>query len=153
MEQEKKGTRERNANGQFIKGNEIGKETRFDIGNKFSTVYKDEYPSLLIEYVNRCKETGELPMEEGFANENMIAIRTLSNWLADKDKYPRLATAYAYLIAEQKKMLVLLGLTERYNAQLVKFLLSANHGMSEKSQQEINAKTDNTFKVDIKVID
>jgi hypothetical protein len=145
--------KERDANGRFMPGNTIGEETRFQIGHKFSTVYKDEYPSLLIEYVNRCKENDELPMEEGFANENMIAIRTLTGWLADKEKYPQLAIAYAYLIAEQKKMLVLLGLTERYNAQLVKFLLSANHGMSEKSQQEINAKTDNTFKVDIKVVD
>ena len=74
-------------------------------------------------------------------------------WIKHPEKYPHFAIAHSYMYTEQKKMLVLLGLTERYNAQLVKFLLSANHGMSEKSQQEINAKTDNTFRVDIKVID
>jgi hypothetical protein len=153
MAEETKGTRERDKNGRFIKGNEIGKETRFSIGHKFSTVYKEEYPSLYVAYTDRCKEDGELPMVEGFANENKIAIGTVMEWIKHPEKYPHFAIAHSYMYTEQKKMLVLLGLTERYNAQLVKFLLSANHGMSEKSQQEINAKTDNTFRVDIKVID
>jgi hypothetical protein len=153
MAEETKGTRERDKNGRFIKGNEIGKETRFYYGHKLSTVYKDEYADLLMAYVDKCEEEGKLPMLEGFITENHLESRTVAGWAADKEKYPQFADSHAYLKATQKKMLVLLGLADQYNAQLVKFLLSANHGMSEKSQQEINAKTDNTFRVDIKVID
>ena len=68
-------------------------------------------------------------------------------------KYPRLALSYARLLNKQKLMLIQMGLQEQFNVQMVKFLLSNNHGMSEKTSAQVDAKTDNKFEVNIKVID
>ena len=57
------------------------------------------------------------------------------------------------MLAKQKKLLIEKGLTNVFNPQIVKFLLSNNHGMSEKTAANIDAKTDNKFEVNIKVVD
>ena len=104
--------------------------------------------------ITSAKVKVEAKVLEDFAIKFNIPIRTLRRWIAeseDEEKYPRLALSYAYLLARQKQILIDRGLRETYNSQLVKFLLTNCHGMSEKAN--IEAKTDNKFEVNIKVID
>jgi hypothetical protein len=51
----------------------------------------------------------------------------------------------------QKQNLLANGLLERYNAQLTKFLLINNHGMSEKVEQDNNVTI--SVKIDDEIAD
>ena len=55
MSQTKKpaGTKKRNAKGQFVKGNKIGEETRFQKENEAACKYKEEYCDKLMEFFNQ----------------------------------------------------------------------------------------------------
>jgi len=52
---------------------------------------------------------------------------------------PEISEALAKIKEYQKAQLIEGGLEQRYHAGFTKFLLSANHGMSETSKQETNA--------------
>ena len=55
MSQTKKpaGTKKRNAKGQFVKGNKIGEETRFQKENEAACKYKEEYCDKFMEFFNQ----------------------------------------------------------------------------------------------------
>ena len=131
------------------------KGVEFEKGNLAAFKYKEEYADMMMLYAD--DESLIYPSIEDFAMRNKIPVRTITRWVAeakdDEDKYPRLAIAHAYLLARQKQILISRGLMEQYNSQLVKFLLANNHGMSEKTSAQVDAKTDNKFEVNIKVID
>lgn len=130
---------------------------RFEKGNQAASKYKEEYADLMMKYAD--DDSVVYPSVEDFASRYKIPIRTISRWIAeskdDENKYPRLADSHAHLQSKQKQSLIERGLLDRYNASIVKFLLTNNHGMSEKTSAEVNAnaKTDNKFEVNIKVID
>lgn len=131
------------------------KGVEFEKGNLAAFKYKEEYADMMMLYAG--DDSLIYPSIEDFAMKNKIPIRTITRWVAeakeDEEKYPRLATSHAYLLARQKQMLIDRGLCETYNSQLVKFLLSNCHGMSERTAAQVDAKTDNKFEVNIKVID
>lgn len=123
---------------------------KFTVGNiPANRKYKDEYAELLLRYFLNPENV--FPTLEDFAVSNNIAIRTLMNWISEAEKYPRLAVAHAQAMAIQKQKLLVGGLTEKFNAQMAKFLLINNHGMSEKIEQQV--KGDGSFSVNIKVVD
>lgn len=128
---------------------------KFEKGNQAAFKYKEEYADLMEQYAN--DESVIYPSVEDFASKHHIPERTLYRWIAeskeDEERYPRLADTYAHLQYRQKQVLIERGLVEKYNASIVKFLLANNHGMSEKTAAEVNAKTDNKFEVNIKVIE
>lgn len=130
------------------------KGVEFEKGNLAAFKYKEEYADMMMLYAD--DDSLIYPSIEDFAIRFKIPIRSLRRWIAeseDEEKYPRLALSHAYLLARQKQMLIDRGLRETYNSQLVKFLLSNCHGMSEKTAAQVDAKTDNKFEVNIKVID
>ena len=129
-----------------------GENGQFVPGNDAASKYKDEYADWMRAYVNGGYTI--IPTLEEFCVNHDLPERTVARWVEEKaDKYPRLATQYARLLSKQKAMLVQFGLNETFNANIVKFLLTNNHGMSEKTSANIDAKTDNKFEVNIKVID
>lgn len=130
----------------FQPGNEIGKETRFKEGNTLRKKYKSEYAESLLMYFLNCEN---LPTVEGWAVENNIAIRTVYSWMSNEDKYPRFAAVYAQAKAIQKAKLIQNGLSEKYNATLVKFLLVNNHGMSDKIEQKLDGESNASITVNI----
>lgn len=132
----------------FEKGNQIGKETRFQPGNTLCKKYDVKYADSLLEYFMKSEKC---PTIEEWAVENKLAIRTVYHWATNENKYPRFASAYAQAKAIQKNKLVQNGLLEIYNASLVKFLLVNNHGMAEKVEQEV--KADAKLEVNINVVD
>ena len=133
----------------FKPGNETGKDTRFKKGNTLRKKYKPEYADSLLAYFLSCDHC---PTLEEWAVNNNLKIRTVYDWTEDEEKYPRFATTYAQAKAIQKNNLVQNGLTERYNASIVKFLLINTHGMSEKIEQKVDGKTDASITVNIREV-
>lgn len=131
--------------GKFEKGNQIGKETRFAKGNTLSKKYKTEFADSLFRYFLDSQGSPIMPTLEEWAIVNHIDIRTAYYWISDEEKYPRFASVYAQCKALQKSKLIQLGLTELYNAQIVKFLLTNNHGMSEKAVSDTTV----TYKIEV----
>lgn len=145
----KNGRRKPNS-GQFKPGNTIGMETRIKPGHVLSTKYEEDYPQKLLDYFADCPDV--FPTIEGFAIKYDIAIRTVRYWAVDEEKHPLFASAYAQCIAMQKQNLIANGLLERYNAQLTKFLLINNHGMSERVEQKIEGETKAEVTVEIREV-
>ena len=127
---------------------------KFEKGNLAAFKFKPK----VVDDMDIYTDSGYLvvPTLEEFCELHKLPMRTVSRWLAeakeDEEKYPRLANSYARLQNKQKMLLIQMGLSDQFNVQLVKFLLANNHGMSEKTASEVNAKTDNKFEVNIKVI-
>lgn len=78
--------------------------------------------------------TVQLPTREGFAKFIGKSVDALSDW--EKD-HPEFSGALRQLDAEQKQRLIESGLAGDYNPVIAKLLLSANHGMAEKSEQDV----------------
>lgn len=132
----------------FEAGNEIGKATRFKNGNTIACKYKEAYADDLLMYF--LDESEVFPTLEGFSVKYGLAIRTVKQWVEDGEKYPRFALAHAQAMAMQKQKLLIGGLTEKLNPQLVKFLCINNHGMKDKVETDI--KSDGGFEVNINVL-
>ena len=77
--------------------------------------------------------TVNLPTREGFASYIGVSHDALSDW---EIKYKEFGVALANLDAEQKKRLMNEGLAGNYNPIIAKLLLSANHGLAEKTEQK-----------------
>lgn len=135
--------------GRFQKGNTIGYETRFQPGHTLSTKYQDEYADQLLEFFT--DPDVEFPTIEGFAKKYHIAIRTVYDWIEAPEKYPQFALSHAQAMAIQRDKLLVGGLTEQYNSQIVKFIAVNCHGMKEKIEQEV--KGDATINVNISFFD
>ena len=132
--------------GGFKKGNTIGFETRFQPGNIKASKYDESYCELMLNYFTDPDEV--FPMFEGFANRLGVVSDTLREW---RDTQPRFRDTYARCLDIQKQKLLVGGLTERFNAQIVKFMAINNHGMKEKIEQEF--KGDATINVNISFFD
>lgn len=131
------------------------KGVEFEKGNLANFRFKQEHVDLMDKYVDGGYTV--VPTLEEYCEQANLPYRTVSRWVNeakdDEEKYPRLAYSYARLQAKQKMLLIQMGLSEQFNAQIVKFLLTNNHGMSEKTAAQVDAKTDNKFELNIKVID
>jgi hypothetical protein len=151
----KKAEKKKNSSGPPKQKAPMPEGVLFEKGNQAAFKYREEYADLMMNYAN--DESVIYPSVEDFAKRYNIPVRTLSRWVAEskenEEKYPRLADTHAHLQFRQKQVLIEKGLTDKYNASIVKFLLANNHGMSEKTAAEVNAKTDNKFEVNIKVIE
>lgn len=121
---------------QFKEGNTIGSETRVKPGERLASVYCAKYPDSMLEYAMR--EDVIYPSLEGWCMSENVAIRTAYDWL---ESHPHFADAYSQLKYVQKQRLEERGLTNRYNPQIVKFLLENNHGMKEKKETEISGSS------------
>ncbi len=83
-----------------------------------------------IEYVLRVN----LPTIEGFARFIGVNKTTLYEW--DK-KYPDFSNSLDKIRIEQQTRLINEGLAGNYNPTIAKLILSSNHGMREKTEQDI----------------
>ncbi len=152
----KKTTTKRNKKGQFVKGNSVGKETRFEKENAAACKYKDEYCEMLIEYFSQpatrieYKETyfkGELssrtpivvpneyPTFEMFAAKIGVTTRTLQNWCEES---PRFSFYYARAKEIQLGKLTSNAIMGLYNPLYAKFEAVNNHGQKDKQEVDTN---------------
>lgn len=112
------------------------------------TKYKPEYCDLIIEFFSEQPEskmterghisvTGKLPTFESFATKLQVSVDTLHEW---RTVHTDFSEAYTRAKAMQRDAMMQHGLTGAYNPAFTKFLLSANHGMHETSNQNVNAE-------------
>lgn len=144
----------RNEKGQFVKGNEIGSETRFSEGHKFSDKYKEEYATELLDFFSQpatrveYKETyfkGELtsrvpivvaneyPTFQLFAAKIGVTMETLRHWC---ERYPQFNDTYIRAKEIQLGKLTSNTLTGLYNPVYAKFEAVNNHHMTDKQVTE-----------------
>jgi hypothetical protein len=80
-----------------------------------------------------------VPTVEGLADELQNGSKTLYNWAKD---HPEFQDVLDRLKAKQGRLLQAKGLKKETDSGITKLMLSANHGMKERSQQEINVMKD-----------
>ena len=149
-----KGSRPRNS-GMFVQGNTIGFDTRFKIGNAAASVWDESYPDDIIEYFSNPEaRTEPIPTREGWAVTKGLSPATVAKW-SEGDGHPRFINAWEICEGIQKALLSNGGLLGSLNPSIVKLLLSANHGVTERTAVDANIgnQGDKAFEVNIKVID
>ena len=110
--------------------------------------YREIYISKVDEYLATCEDeyTGigkdglrlkvKLPTIEGFAQYLDVSKKSLYNW---RDQHEEFLHALERIELEQKQRLLNCGLSGDYNPTIAKLVLSANHGMAEKSETDITS--------------
>lgn len=119
------------------------------------TEYKKEYIDKVDEYLESCtdeeydwtKSQGDkteswehrikvkLPTIDGFAKFINVPRRCLYDW---REKNEDFSHSLDKIVAEQQERLLSKGLSGDYNPAIAKLILSANHGMREKSDIDLN---------------
>ena len=79
----------------------------------------------------------KLPTVEGFARYINVHKDTLYEW---KGLYEEFSDSLDKIVEEQKRRLIDNGLAGTYNPVIAKLVLSANHGMAEKTEQDVTSK-------------
>lgn len=79
----------------------------------------------------------KLPSREGFADFIGKSTDAFLDW---EELYPEFGVALGKIEREQKKRLINEGLAGNYNPVIAKLLLSANHGLAEKSEHDHTSK-------------
>lgn len=108
------------------------------------TKYEEEYINKVDEYLainqdefNNSKLKVKLPTIEGFALYIGVNKHALYDW---EKEYIQFSHALDKIRTEQKQRLLNMGLSGDYNSTIAKLVLSANHGMSEKSEIDHTSK-------------
>jgi len=120
------------------------------------TKYTEAMCGKVDEYLQGCKDTIEdyhktqglksdtyerlvhvnLPTIDKFADFIGVNESTIYEW---KDKYPEFSKSLGKIIVEQRRRLVDGALGGHYNPTIAKLILSANHGMVEKTETDITS--------------
>ena len=119
-------------------------------GNDFASKYKDEYCDKMLEFFEECEKDGVYPSFAKFARMIGVHESTLRIWA---ESNPRFHSIKDDCEGIQKDILVQNALIERYNPGFTKFLLSANHGMREKTESDVNMNANAEVDVRIEVVD
>lgn len=103
------------------------------------TKYRDDMPDQVREYAfGGYQERGHrLPTYEGLAEVLKVTVSTIKLWATEDDKAPFSASLSA-LKDRQRRILIESGLAGDYNATITKLMLSANHGMVERTAKELS---------------
>ena len=109
--------------------------------SKYDPIFIDKVD----EYLKQCADsykavnTGDkvimklevsLPMIEDFAEYIEVSVESIYNW---EKEYPEFLQATNKIRSRQKKVLINKGVSGEYNPFITKLVLSANHGMRERS--------------------
>lgn len=106
------------------------------------TKYKAEYATVEFrsEFYKHCKDNELLVSLCGFAVYIDVCEDTIQEWCA---VHKRFSVSMQKIKQNSKDMLLNKGLTSKYSPNLARFVLSANHGMAEKTEtvHGLNEKT------------
>lgn len=106
------------------------------------TKYQDSFIGQAEVYLMQCEDTMtergklqvKLPTTDGFARFLGVARSSLYLW--EKD-HPEFSDALDKIRHEQQERLLNMGLSGDYNPTIAKLVLSANHGMKEKTETDV----------------
>jgi hypothetical protein len=123
------------------------------------TTFKEEYIEKIDEYLLQCEDeetavlksenltTGykgyekklkvNLPTIEGYSMYINVPLYTIYTW---RDKHPDFKQALELINAKQKQVVTAKGLSNEYNSTIAKLILSSNHGMSERTDSNVNVQ-------------
>lgn len=120
------------------------------------TKYDKKYIDEVEVYLAECTDTStvdnqgktwnvNLPTVEGFARRIGVHKDTLYAWSQEHKDF---SDSLSQIVAEQQTRLINKGLAGVYNPTITKLILSANHGMAEKttSEQKITHSLDEEYK-------
>lgn len=138
--------RERDSHGRFMKGNEIGKETRAKPGDKLACKYREEYGPRMLDWFR--DESHPFPQFTFFAEELGIDDQTLENWAKT---YPQFGVFYARCKKIQLAKLMEGAIYKQFEPSFSKFIAINCHGMKEKVETDV--KADATITVNIKEVE
>lgn len=118
------------------KANSMAKKKVRPVGRP--TKYRPEMCKRIDKYIDKClnpKEgkTKRLPTRAGVAILLRISLETLTTW---GNKYPEFIGALRGVAINQQEELINRSFEGSGNATIGKMLLSANHGMSERTEVE-----------------
>jgi len=101
------------------------------------TLYRPEMPDEALQYARGgyLEHNHTLPTIEGLAEVFEVTVSTVKNWGNDEDK-PEFLAALEILKGNQKRDLMERALVGDYNSTIAKLILSANHGMIERTAKE-----------------
>jgi hypothetical protein len=123
------------------------------------TKYNKKIIAKTLEYIDSCEDTEydwtksessgdkssseswehrikvNLPTIEGLAIFLKVTRSSIYEW---KEKYPEFSYTLELLMNKQQKVLLSKGLSGDYNSTIAKLILSANHGMKEKTETELS---------------
>lgn len=121
------------------------------------TKYDPSFVKKVDEYLKKCtdKRVGnrlkvKLPKREGFAIFLGVTRQTVDNW---GEEHKEFFDALAKIDLEQKNRLFDNGLSGDYNSTIAKLILSSNHGMAEKSEQDLTSKGQKITGITVKFIE
>ena len=117
-----------------MEGRKLSKETRQKMSAS-KNKYKRRYVQELREYFRSYQEPG-IPTLSKFARMIGVTSRTMENWA---HLYQEFRDAVEDAMEIQRDLIADKGLIGEFNPQMSKFLLSANHGMSDKPEADIGA--------------
>ncbi len=150
-------TEDRDSKGRFKKGNRSG--IKFEPGNQYHCKYTEDMPNKVIEYFSReymhsgHDATGKVyywadrpPSFIRFALEIGVWPKTLYKWREEHPEFDEACKISEELAAQQ---LIDCGLNKAYNVTMAKFILSAKHGLVEKTAVDNNVKIEVELPEDI----
>ena len=105
------------------------------------TKYKKEYCEKADDYLSECQDVFsddkklkvKLPTIEGFSRYLDVNKTSLYEW---EKKNKEFSNALDKIRIEQRERLINMGLSGDYTPVIAKLVLSANHGMNEKTETE-----------------
>lgn len=102
------------------------------------TKYTPEMPDMVRAYAwGGYKEQGSpLPTYEGLSKVLQVTVCTIKTWAKEEGK-EEFSSSLKELLDAQRQNLVERGLVGDYNATIAKLMLSANHGVIERTAKEI----------------
>lgn len=146
---------QRNAKGQFVKGNSAGRQfeknntvgaaTRFKKRNTAAVKYRAEYCDRMLRYF---KEHTEYPQFEEFADSIGVTVGTLRNWAETRPRFEAIRERCAEIQCAKLNAGALAG---RFDSSYAKFIAVNHHNMRDKMTQEV--ETVKPFEIKISVID
>lgn len=99
------------------------------------------------------KEMGKLkvklPTVDDFARYISVSRASVFLWA---ETYPEFSDSLEKITAEQKKRLLNSGLSGEYNSTIAKLILSSNHGMAERVDQDLTTKGERIQSITVEFI-
>lgn len=100
------------------------------------TKFKEEYINVALDYTESYETHGDvIPTRSGLSDILQCTEDTLANW---GKKNADFLGALEAIDTKQKRLLQNKGLRGDFRESMSKFLLSANHGMAEKSETKVS---------------
>ena len=99
------------------------------------------------EYIlNGFLQAGDvIPTKEGLSEYLGVACSTIELWA---EKHEEFSGSFRALVKKQSRILQNMGLLGTFNPTITKLLLSANHGMNEKTEVEKSGSVDSNLKIE-----